>query len=129
MIGNIDDDGFLVTSIRELLESQDDLYELIIAQHKSGELPELPEVDPNLLDLKFSIWEINTKRKKKKKEEPSSFDEEEIIPEEEPQKLEVPSAVGAFVEYVLGKIQQLNPNGVGARNLQECLLIQLDIFG
>ena len=128
LIGNIDDDGFLVTSIRELLESQYDLYELIIAQHKSGELPELPEVDLDLLDLKFQSGK-STQKKKKKKEEPSSFDEEEIIPEEEPKKLEVPSAVGAFVEYVLGKIQQFNPNGVGARNLQECLLIQLDILG
>ncbi|MEY8207356.1 MAG: RNA polymerase factor sigma-54 [SAR324 cluster bacterium] len=128
LIGNIDDDGFLVTSIRELLESQYDLYELIIAQHKSGELPELPEVDPDLLDLKFKSGK-STQKKKKKKEELSSFDEEEIIPEEEPKKLEVPSAVGAFVEYVLGKIQQFNPNGVGARNLQECLLIQLDILG
>jgi len=128
LIGNIDDDGFLVTSIRELLESQYDLYELIIAQHKSSELPELPEVDPDLLDLKFQSGK-STQKKKKKKEELSSFDEEEIIPEEEPKKLEVPSAVGAFVEYVLGKIQQFNPNGVGARNLQECLLIQLDILG
>jgi len=128
LIGNIDDDGFLVTSIRELLESQYDLYELIIAQYKSGELPELPEVDHDLLDLKFQSGK-STQKKKKKKEELSSFDEEEIIPEEEPKKLEVPSAVGAFVEYVLGKIQQFNPNGVGARNLQECLLIQLDILG
>jgi len=128
LIGNIDDDGFLVTSIRELLESQYDLYELIIAQLKSGELPELPEVDPDLLDLKFQSGK-STQKKKKKKEVLSSFDEEEIIPEEEPKKLEVPSAVGAFVEYVLGKIQQFNPNGVGARNLQECLLIQLDILG
>jgi len=128
LIGNIDDDGFLVTSIRELLESQYDLYELIIAQHKSGELPELPEVDHDLLDLKFQSGK-STQKKKKKKEELSSFDEEEIIPEEEPKKLEVPSAVGAFVEYVLGKIQQFNPNGVGARSLQECLLIQLDILG
>mgnify|MGYP002173740357 FL=1 len=128
LIGNIDDDGFLVTSIRELLESQYDLYELIIAQYKSGELPELPEVDHDLLDLKFQSGK-STQKKKKKKEELSSFDEEEIIPEEEPKKLEVPSAVGAFVEYVLGKIQQFNPNGVGARSLQECLLIQLDILG
>ena len=128
LIGNIDDDGFLVTSIRELLESQYDLYELIIAQLKSGELPELPEVDPDLLDLKFQSGK-STQKKKKKKEVLSSFDEKEIILEEEPKKLEVPSAVGAFVEYVLGKIQQFNPNGVGARNLQECLLIQLDILG
>ena len=33
------------------------------------------------------------------------------------------------MEHVLGIIQHFNPNGVGARSLQECLLIQLDILG
>ena len=53
LIGNIDDDGFLVTSIHELLESQKDLYDQIVTKHKSGDLPDLPEVDPNMFDLKF----------------------------------------------------------------------------
>ena len=128
LIGNIDDDGFLVTSIRELLESQRDLYDQIIAKHKNGELPELPEIDPNLFDLRFKSGK-KTQKKKTKKEEYTDFDEYEPIPEEEPKKPEVLSAAGAFVEYVLGIVQQFTPNGVGARSLQECLLIQLDILG
>ena len=53
LIGNIDDDGFLVTSVRELLESQRDLYDQIHQSDKKGELPELPEIDAHLLDLRF----------------------------------------------------------------------------
>ena len=63
LIGNIDDDGFLVTSIRELLESQRDLYDQIIAKHKNGELPELPEIDPNLFDLRFKSGKKTQKKK------------------------------------------------------------------
>ena len=128
LIGNIDDDGFLVTSIRELLESQRDLYDQIVAKHKSGDLPDLPEIDPDMLDLKFQSGKP-TKKKKNKKEEPSDFVEEVNVLEEEPKKTELQPAACSFVENVLGKIQQFNPNGVGARSLQECLLIQLDILG
>ena len=51
------------------------------------------------------------------------------IPEEEAKKPEVSTVACAFVEHVLGIIQKFNPNGVGARSLQECLLIQMDILG
>ena len=128
LIGNIDDDGFLVTSIRELLESQRDLYDQIVAKHKSGDLPDLPEIDPDMLDLKFQSGKP-TQKKRNKKEEPSDFVEEVNVLEEEPKKTELLSAACSFVENVLVKIQQFNPNGVGARSLQECLLIQLDILG
>ena len=128
LIGNIDDEGFLVTSIRELLESQRDLYDQIVAKHKSGDLPDLPEIDPDMLDLKFQSGKP-TQKKKNKKEEPSDFVEEVNVLEEEPKKTELLSAACSFVENVLVKIQQFNPNGVGARSLQECLLIQLDILG
>lgn len=67
LIGNIDDDGFLVTSIRELMESQQDLYNQIITTNKSGELPELPEIDPDLLDLRFQSGKTTHKRKKFKR--------------------------------------------------------------
>ena len=128
LIGNIDDDGFLVTSIRELLESQRDLYDQIVAKHKSGDLPDLPKIDPDMLDLKFQSGKP-TQKKKNKKEEPSDFVEEVNVLEEEPKKTELLSAACSLVENVLVKIQQFNPNGVGARSLQECLLIQLDILG
>ena len=128
LIGNIDNDGFLVTSVRELLESQRDLYHQINKGYKNGELPELPEIEADLLELKFQTGKT-TQKKKNKKEDVPDFEEYEQIPEEEPKRPVVSAAACSFVEYVLGKIQQFNPNGVGARSLQECLLIQLDILG
>jgi len=128
LIGNIDDDGFLVTSVRELLESQRDLYDQINQSVKNGELPELPEIDADLLDLRFQTSKT-TQKKKNKKTDVVDFEEYEEILEEEPKKPDVSIAACSFVEYVLGIIQQFNPNGVGARSLQECLLIQLDILG
>ncbi|MDP6655321.1 MAG: RNA polymerase factor sigma-54 [SAR324 cluster bacterium] len=128
LIGNIDDDGFLVTSVRELLESQRDLYDQINQSYKKGELAELPEIDADLLDLRFQTGKT-TQKKKNKKEDNADFEEYEIIPEEESKRPEVSAAACSFVEHVLGIIQHFNPNGVGARSLQECLLIQLDILG
>jgi len=128
LIGNIDDDGFLVTSVRELLESQRDLYDQINQSYIKGELAELPEIDADLLDLKFQTGKT-TQKKKNKKEDNADFEEYEIIPEEESKRPEVSAAACSFVEHVLGIIQHFNPNGVGARSLQECLLIQLDILG
>ena len=128
LIGNIDDDGFLVTSVRELLESQRDLYDQINQSYKKGELAVLPEIDADLLDLRFQTGKT-TQKKKNKKEDIADFEQYEEIPEEEPKRPEVSAAACSFVEYVLGIIQQFNPNGVGARSLQECLLIQLDILG
>ena len=128
LIGNIDDDGFLVTSVRELLESQRDLYDQINQSYIKGELAELPEIATDLLDLRFQTAKT-TQKKKNKKEDIADFEEYEKIPEEEPKRPEVSAAACSFVEYVLGIIQQFNPNGVGARSLQECLLIQLDILG
>jgi len=128
LIGNIDDDGFLVTSVRELLESQRDLYDQINQSYIKGELAELPEIDTDLLDLRFQTGKT-TQKKKNKKEDNADFEEYEIIPEEESKRPEVSAAACSFVEHVLGIIQHFNPNGVGARSLQECLLIQLDILG
>ena len=128
LIGNIDDDGFLVTSVRELLESQRDLYDQINQSYIKGELAELPEIDTDLLDLRFQTGKT-TQKKKNKKEDNADFEEYEKIPEEEPKRPEVSAAACSFVEHVLGIIQHFNPNGVGARSLQECLLIQLDILG
>ena len=128
LIGNIDDDGFLVTSVRELLESQRDLYDQINQSYIKGELAELPEIDTDLLDLRFQTGKT-TQKKKNKKEDNADFEEYENILEEEPKRPEVSTSACSFVEYVLGIIQQFNPNGVGARSLQEFLLIQLDILG
>ena len=128
LIGNIDDDGFLVTSIRELLELQQDLYSRIIKKHKKEELPELPEVDADLCDLKFQSGKT-THKKKNSQENESNLNEDGKLTEEETAKPEILPPACAFVESVLNKIQQFNPNGVGARSLQESLLIQLEMLG
>ena len=83
LIGNIDDDGFLVTSVRELLESQRDLYDQINQSYIKGELAELPEIDTDLLDLRFQTGKT-TQKKKNKKEDNADFEEYENIPEEVP---------------------------------------------
>jgi len=128
LIGNIDDDGFLVTSIREVLELQLDLYSRIIKKHKKEGLPELPEVDADLCDLKFQSGK-NTHKKKNSQENESNLNEDDKLIEEETAKPEILPPACAFVESVLNKIQQFNPNGVGARSLQESLLIQLGMLG
>lgn len=128
IIGNIDEDGFLVTSVRELLESQSDLYDQINLCHKKGELPELPEIDEELMDLRFQSGKT-TKKKKNKETEVAESEVNKHIREEGPNRPELSIAACSFVEYVLGIIQQFNPNGVGARSLQECLLIQLNFLG
>ena len=128
LIGNIDDDGFLVTSIRELLELQQDLYSKIIKKHKKGELPELPEVDEDLCKLKFQSGKTSHKKKNLQENDPNFNDESKMI-DEETAKPEILPTACAFVESVLKKIQQFNPNGIGARSLQESLLIQLEMLG
>ena len=128
LIGNIDDDGFLVTSINELLELQQDLYSRIIKKHKKGELPELPEVDADLCNLKFQSSKTSHKKKNRQDNDPS-LNEDGTLIDEETEKPEILTPACAFVESVLNKIQQFNPNGVGARSLQESLLIQLGMLG
>jgi len=128
LVGNINDDGFLVTSIRELLESQNDLYSQIIAKNTKGELPELPELDPNIIDLRFESGKI-TPKKKSKKDDTIEIEKKIQHDDESSDRNEISEVACAFVERVLRKIQQFNPNGVGARSLQECLLIQLEILG
>ncbi len=128
LIGNIDDDGFLVTSINELLELQQDLYSRIIKKHKKRELPELPEVDADLCNLKFQSSKTSHKKKNRQDNDPS-LNEDGTLIDEETEKPEILTPACAFVESVLNKIQQFNPNGVGARSLQESLLIQLEMLG
>ena len=128
LIGNIDDDGFLVTSINELLELQQDLYSRVIKKYEKGELPELPEVDADLCNLKFQSSKTSHKKKNHQDNDPS-LNEDGTFIDEETEKPEVLPPACAFVESVLNKIQQFNPNGVGARSLQESLLIQLAMLG
>ncbi|MGA1137771.1 MAG: RNA polymerase sigma-54 factor, partial [bacterium] len=55
--------------------------------------------------------------------------EEEELEEDLENKVQVSPRAAAFVEEVLFQLQTFDPNGVGARSLQECLLIQLRLLG
>jgi RNA polymerase sigma-54 factor len=82
------------------------------------------EVAPERFGWKF-LPERATQVRRSRKPEPPVFEEENDPEEPEPEVLEVRHEVGCFVEHVLECIQTFEPSGVGARSLQECLLIQL----
>ena len=122
LIGNIEDDGYLVTSIRELLQAQPDLHKRIMQHWKLA--PWDVEVAPERFDWKYQP-ERATQERRSKKPEPPVFEEEGAAEETEPEVMEIHHNAGCFVEHVLECIQTFEPSGVGARSLQECLLIQL----
>ena len=122
LIGNIEDDGYLVTSIRELLQAQPDLHKRIMQHWKLA--PWDVEVAPERFDWKYQP-ERATQERRSKKPEPPVFEEEGVAEETEPEVMEIHHNAGCFVEHVLECIQTFEPSGVGARSLQECLLIQL----
>ncbi|HEX7928779.1 MAG TPA: RNA polymerase factor sigma-54 [bacterium] len=133
LIGNIDDDGYLSTSILELMEARPDLEVGILEAQSRGSLvlPEPEHVDPLLLAAKHLASEPVPLRVKGA---PPVFTEEEeaapgdtVVPIPVAPKVNLKAA--AAVEGVLRLIQQFDPPGVGARQLQECLEIQLIAMG
>ena len=54
LIGNFEDDGYLVTSIREMLETRRDLQDQILKELKAGIINCDLEVDESLFDKKYS---------------------------------------------------------------------------
>ncbi|MGK5094485.1 RNA polymerase factor sigma-54 [Deltaproteobacteria bacterium TL4] len=128
LIGNIENDGYLTTSIRELLELDPELHEAILEQFKESpwEVPE--DFDITQLDHKF-VPGKKTDMVKGKKNTPPTFEENVEEEEDTSQPIEVSLEAAYFVEQVLLRIQEFDPNGVGARQLQECLLIQLRMNG
>jgi RNA polymerase sigma-54 factor len=132
LIGNIDDDGYLTASINELLEARPDLHDAILQAKKDGALAlPVPEgVDPVLLDSKH-VSSVGSAPPGPKKKAPPVFEEEAEAgaPAEEPQRIKVKPEAALYVEAVLRHIQQFDPAGVGARNLRECLEIQIISLG
>ncbi len=129
LIGNIEDDGYLVTSIRELLQSQPELHEEISSRIEEGGPVSNLKVDPACFDLKYNPVKPVLPKKSKTPAVPM-FEEDEVgaTPANDAP-AEIMDDVCGFVEDVLRKIQNFDPNGVGARSLQECLLVQLEQMG
>ena len=123
LIGNIEDDGYLVTSIRELLKSQPDLNDIIASELKAGNIScEIVE-DETLFDYKYLPVKKELSKISKTAPPPDFYEEES--PDVQAPKNAVSLEACSFVEKVLLQIQTFDPNGVGARGLQECLLVQL----
>jgi RNA polymerase sigma-54 factor len=132
LIGNIDDDGYLSSSIAELLESRPDLQEAVLEAQARGSLvlPPAENVDPVLLTAKHLASEPVPVPIKGA---PPEFKDDDEAPAETQPATALPSKMNpkaaATVEAVLRLIQQFDPPGVGARRLQECLEIQLIAMG
>ena len=124
LIGNIEDDGYLVTSIRELLQTQPDLHERIMLHWNEAD-PWNVKVASEHFDWKYQPERMTQERRSRKPKPPVFEEDEADVEEPEPEVLEVRHEAGCFVEHILECIQSFDPSGVGARSLQECLLTQL----
>jgi RNA polymerase sigma-54 factor len=132
LIGNLDDDGYLTASIQDMLEGLPELHREIeqAIRKRRLSLPPLEEFDPGVLAL-FHLSSQPEVRGKKKKA-PPAFEEEEQAAAAQPAaspRIRMRPEAGEVVERVLRLIQQFDPIGVGARNLQECLEVQLAALG
>ncbi|MGK0289972.1 MAG: RNA polymerase sigma-54 factor [bacterium] len=127
LIGNTDEDGYLSTSLKEIIAGTRTLRDLIQTGLDSNEWGIIDDLDATLYESHHSHKLVQTKEKKKKKK--AAFLEEEENQIEEVDLSEITDEQCYVAELVLHKIQRLDPNGVGSRNLQECLEIQLEMMG
>jgi RNA polymerase sigma-54 factor len=127
LIGNIDDEGYLSITIRELLASTPKLLQLVTKMRESGDIPPLSE-QGHRFDVRHESSSKVEKRKrgKNKKIPPDLKDSEEN--EKQPDLSSVNDEECMVVEQVLLKIQSFDPPGVATRDLQECLQNQLKIL-
>ena len=97
LIGNLEDDGYLVTSIREMLETRRDLHDEILSQLNEGLVNCNLEVDESFFDLKYNPVKA-VMPKKSKEVVPPVFDEEEEGAAQEKEAFPVNLDVCRFVE-------------------------------
>ena len=133
LIGNFDDDGYLTLGIRELLQGNPGLHSRIDkARGKQGlSLPAAETLADYLMDARHQSAQL-VERGKKKKLPPvfaEDLEDEQAGHKSRGAPLNVKPRVAAVVEAVLRHIQTYDPIGVGARDLRECLLIQLAAMG
>lgn len=134
LIGNIAENGYLVTSIREILEGNPEVHDRILQALRTQEATVEQPLESYWMDLRYQqekavMADGKRKSRRGKKLLPPPVFEEELTEEEDGDTINVSPEVAAFVEQVLHQIQEFEPSGVGARSLQECLLIQLRMAG
>jgi RNA polymerase sigma-54 factor len=122
-LGNINEEGYLAASLDEILGSVNQL----VAAHvrgetgtDSGEVPEAGETETGPTNA-----DAGTGGEAGTGGDAGTGDDAEAGP---PLPTELPSPpyyTMAEIEEMVGVIQRLDPPGIGARDLRECLLIQL----
>lgn len=129
IIGNINDDGYLTISVRELLDANPELHQLIEKWILKNPVSDA-DLSMSTLDFKYRVEKV--KLSESLPEELPEFDMDSE--DEESTEIPEPTIIMSHpispemvhvVENLVQQIQQFEPNGVGARSLQECLLIQL----
>jgi RNA polymerase sigma-54 factor len=116
-LGNIKEDGYLAATLEEILES----INRMVRSHVEGDAPSAEENE----EAEAGEGEVHLA-------EPATAPTESSAPPAAP---ETPPSDGlpyysrADAEEMLGIIQKLDPPGVGARDLRECLLLQLQDQG
>lgn len=127
IIGNIDEEGYLSISLRELLATTPQLLNLVKKLLLKNEIESLIDNEAiPLFDLYHESRGLVEKRKKGRKKEAPNLEDEEI--EDEVDLSQVSNEQCGVLELVLRKIQKFDPPGVATRTLQECLGNQLKIL-
>jgi len=128
LIGNIDEEGYLSVSLRELLATTPRVQNIVKVSLENETL--LPLINEELIPL-FDLAHISSSRvedkKRGRKKKAPILESEEVDPEELDLSSITDEECGAL-ERVLRKIQNFDPPGVGARTLQECLENQLKVL-
>ncbi len=125
IVGNIDEDGYLSVSVRELLETNPELLQTVKGAYERQTLPSvLGEGVEFRFDLRHETRGREEKSSKKRRDEATAV-VGDTDPEEGVGAPAVPDVYCGVVEGVLLKIQKFDPPGVGTRDLRECLENQL----
>lgn len=124
IIGNLDDDGYLRRDLAELLEEIND--EIIEINHELIKIDKRKEEDESDFTHGNSNPALQYALDSNFKSSADLFKKNGQITTHATNNL-LPLVTKEDIEGVLSKIRQLDPPGVGSRNIQECLLAQLEL--
>jgi RNA polymerase sigma-54 factor len=125
ILGNIDEDGYLAVSLREMLANSVSLRKLVERSLDEEEIvPILDKDNRALFDIAHETRSEMVVKKKGRKKKPPILDPE-IEPDKNESAVTIDDLACGVLEQVLQRIQKLDPPGVAARTLQECLINQL----
>ncbi len=129
-LGNLNDEGYLIAPMREILDSVNQLLESHAAAPASAAEGEDEEEEAAARDelAPGPTWIGLPEKKGGVEEKAPVYDGKAAdapLPRPRGDLPGVPYYTAAELEEMLAVIQKLDPPGVGARDLRECLLLQL----